>query len=314
MEVIKIHHPINENLEFKNKCVLAMGFFDGVHLGHQKVINKAKNIADKKGLDLAILTYNHKPAVVYKQLDSHESRYLTLYNQKMSLFKNLGVNKVFLVSYTFDFQNQSPEEFVNNYLITFNVDTVVAGVDHTYGDKKANMDILPEYANGKFNVESVDLDNLNENKISSTAIRHNLDQGDIKTVNELLGRPFRTNGMVVHGLARGRELGYPTANIQHDEVQWLPNIGIYVVKVFIGGKKYRGMASIGRNVTFGNKNPITVEINILDFDHNIYGEDLSIDWLYRIRGEVKFNGINSLINQLKDDEKFTRNFFDKNNE
>ncbi|TPR17447.1 riboflavin biosynthesis protein RibF [Apilactobacillus timberlakei] len=311
MEIIKIHHPIDNNFKSSDKCVLAMGYFDGIHLGHQKVIEKAKEIAIKKHLDLALLTYDHKPSIVYKQISSHERRNITLNDYKMKLFKTFGVKKVFLVNYSFDFQNQSPIEFVNNYLIRFNVDTVVAGVDHTYGSKDADMKNMIGYSDGRFDVCAVDLSSFNDKKISSTAIRHNLDQGDIKTVNNLLGRPFKTFGLVVHGLARGRELGYPTANIEHSEFQWLPSIGIYVVNITIGDKTYNGMVSIGRNVTFGDKNPITVEINILDFDHNIYGENVSIDWLYRIRGEVKFDGVDNLINQLSMDEKFTRKFFNK---
>lgn len=311
MKIINIHHPIKASFEQKEKIILAMGYFDGIHKGHQKVINQAKTIADEKGMPLGVLTYDHKPAVVYDQLSPHDKRDIILQKNKFKELEKLGVDIVFEVNYSFNFQNQSPQEFVDNYLIRFNVDTVVAGTDHTYGAKDATMDLLPKYASGRFDVVSVDLAGYHLDKISSTRIRRNLDQGHIDTVNMLLGRPFRTNGTVVHGFARGRELGYPTANIDHDELQWLPIIGVYIVDVWIGDEKHHGMASIGRNVTFGDKNPITVEINILDFNDNIYGEVLEIDWLHRLRGEVKFEGVEKLIEQLKSDEQMTREYFKK---
>lgn len=311
MKIINIHHPLKESFEQKEKIILAMGYFDGIHKGHQKVINQAKSIADEKGMPLGVLTYDHKPAVVYDQLSPHDKRDIILQKNKYKELERLGVDIVFEVNYSFNFQNQSPQEFVDNYLIRFNADTVVAGTDHTYGAKDATMDLLPKYASGRFDVVSVDLADYHLSKISSTRIRRNLDQGHIDTVNMLLGRPFRTDGTVVHGFARGRELGYPTANIDHDELQWLPVIGVYIVDVWIGEEKHHGMASIGRNVTFGDKNPITVEINILDFNDNIYGEVLEIDWLHRLRGEVKFEGVEKLIEQLKSDEQMTRKYFKK---
>ncbi|CAI2609118.1 Bifunctional riboflavin kinase/FMN adenylyltransferase [Apilactobacillus kunkeei] len=312
MEIIKLHHPLSSDFYQSEKLVLAMGYFDGIHLGHQKVLEKARDIAMQKNLPLAVLTYDHKPAVVYKQLSPHDRRNIIMPDSKNEMFESLGVNKVFVVNYSFSFQNQTPQEFVDNYLVRFNVDTVVAGTDHTYGAKDATMDLLPNYAKDRFDVVAVDLADYQLEKISSTRIRKNLDEGHIQTVNHLMGRPFQTGGTVAHGFARGRELGYPTANIEHDELQWLPTIGVYVVDVFIGDQKYHGMASIGRNVTFGDKNPITVEINILDFNDNIYGEVLKVDWLYRIRGEVKFEGIDKLIKQLQSDEDFTRQYFENN--
>ncbi|TMS99242.1 riboflavin biosynthesis protein RibF [Apilactobacillus kunkeei] len=310
MEIIKLHHPLSSDFNQSEKLVLAMGYFDGIHLGHQKVLEKARDIAIKKDLPLAVLTYDHKPAVVYKQLSPHDRRNIIMPDSKNEMFESLGVNKVFVINYSFSFQNQTPQEFVDNYLVKFNADTVVAGMDHTYGAKNATMALLPNYAKDRFDVVVVDLADYQLEKISSTRIRKNLDEGHIQTVNHLMGRPFQTRGTVVHGFARGRELGYPTANIEHDELQWLPTIGVYVVDVFIGNQKYHGMASIGRNVTFGDKNPITVEINILDFNDNIYGEVLKVDWLYRIRGEVKFEGIDKLIKQLQSDEDFTRHYFE----
>ncbi|MEJ6400716.1 riboflavin biosynthesis protein RibF [Nicoliella lavandulae] len=308
MEIYEIHHPMKDP-NFTDPVVLAMGFFDGLHRGHQKVIETAKQIARKKGVKLAVLTYDHHPSIVYEQLDARDQKYLTLNDHKMDLLSDMGVEIVYQVSYTYAFQAQSPQEFVDNYLCQFNAVTVVAGFDHTYGSgQRANMHLLPQYVQDRFEVVEVPSYDLDGQKVSSTRVRRNLDDGHIATVNELLGRPFVTSGTVVHGFARGRELGFPTANIEHDEKQWLPTIGIYIVRMKIGDQWYGGMASIGRNVTFGDSFKVTVEINLFDFDQNIYGEVVDIEWLYWTRGEVKFDGVEALIEQLKADQKTAEHF------
>lgn len=192
MEIIKLHHPLSSDFYQSEKLVLAMGYFDGIHLGHQKVLEKARDIAMQKNLPLAVLTYDHKPAVVYKQLSPHDRRNIIMPDSKNEMFESLGVNKVFVVNYSFSFQNQTPQEFVDNYLVRFNADTVVAGTDHTYGAKDATMNLLPNYANNRFDVVAVDLADYQLEKISSTRIRKNLDEGHIQTVNHLMGRPFQT--------------------------------------------------------------------------------------------------------------------------
>ncbi|WP_220751773.1 riboflavin biosynthesis protein RibF [Apilactobacillus xinyiensis] len=311
MEIIKINHSTHEQFHFDTPLVIAMGFFDGVHLGHQKVINTARKIAEQKGLPLAVITYDHKPELVYKKMDGNDKRYITLYRTKMNILEHLGVDYVFYINYSYSFQAQSPQNFVDNYLINrFNADTVVAGFDHTYGDKDADMDRLPHYADNRFSVVKVSADLSDNKKVSSTRIRRNLESGHIKTVNKLLGRPFYNEGVIVHGYARGRELGYPTINIDYDGLQMMPSIGVYVTKVKIGNEWFKGMASIGRNETFGDNNPITLEINLLNFNRNVYGENVQVKWLYKIRNQVKFTGIDNLILQMNHDKMVTEKFFE----
>lgn len=214
-----------------------------------------------------------------------------------------------MVNYSYAFQSQSPQAFITNFIERFNALAVVAGFDHTYGDKQtATMANLPKYADGQFKVITVPPVDDDGKKISSTRIRIELDSGNVDEVNQLLGRPFQTEGVIVHGEERGRLLGYPTANVEHSEYQWLPRIGIYVVTVTIAGKKYLGMASIGKNVTFSDIHPMTVEINLLDFNQNIYGEVIKVDWLHYLRDEVKFQTPEQLIDQLADDANNTRQY------
>lgn len=309
MQVIDLSYPIDSKVKFEDPIVLVMGFFDGVHLGHQEVIKHARKIAEQKGIKLAILTYDHHPAIVYRKLEGNEARYLSLWNRKMELFQSLGIEIVYKINYNFEFQSQAPQTFVDDYLIRLNAETVVAGFDHTYGAKKATMIDLPKYAKGRFNIVTVPADVMSGKKISSTRIRRNLENGHLLTVNRLLGYDFKTSGTVVHGLARGRTLGFPTANIEYDNRQQVPSEGVYIVTIKINQAWYKGMASIGRNITFGDDNPVTIEINILDFDQNIYGNQVEIKWLKKTRDEIKYTGEADLIKQLQLDEAETRKFF-----
>ncbi len=309
MKILRLHYPLAADTGYPEKTVIAMGFFDGFHKGHQAVLQRAKDEAAQRGAKLAVLTYDHHPALVYKKMTSHEKRYLTLLDYKLALFKKFGVDVVLLVNYSYLFQSQTPSDFVKNFLSRFNPVAVVAGFDHTYGGAPDdNMANLPKYVGDTFDVITVPAQKSNDQKISSTKIRQELDNGNIETVNKLLGRPFQTKGVIVHGEERGRLLGYPTANVEHSEYQWLPTIGVYVVTVAFGGKKYLGMASIGKNVTFSEDGPMTVEINLIYFKQNIYGEVVRVNWLAHVRGEIKFQTADELIEQLDRDEQLTRNY------
>jgi len=310
MEVIRIHHPLDSRQIPDEPVVLAMGFFDGVHLGHQAVIERAKTIAQAKGVKLAVLTYDHHPALVYRPLEADDRKYLSTTDRKLHQLDRLGVDRVFLVNYTGEFAAQTPQEFVDHYLIGFHTVVAVAGFDHTYGKKDvATMARLPEYAQGRFEVETVSEAASDHEKISSTRIRQAMKAGDIDTVNQLLGYTYRSTGLVVHGEARGRTIGYPTANVMTPEDEWIPGIGIYTARLKVGAIWYPGMVSVGRNVTFGDDRPITVEMNLLDFQGNLYGEPVEVEWHHRLRGEVKFAGVDPLVAQLKQDEVATRDYF-----
>lgn len=292
--------------------VVAMGFFDGVHLGHQEVIKRAKSEADKLGVPLAILTYDPYPAVVFKPLDQ-PLRYLTPLSQKKVLLSKLGVNTIYVMQFTSELSKVAPQQFVDDVLMCLNPVIIVGGFDHVYGGNAsiADMAHLPLYAKQRFDVITVPELDDNHEKIGSSAIRHALDTGDMDRVNQQLGRVYQTTGLIVHGEARGRKLGFPTINIKTPELEWLPGIGIYAVKVKVVDDWYEGMASIGRNITFGDARPITVEINILDFKREIYGERVTISWYSYLRGEEKFSTVANLIVQLNKDECQTRQYFDK---
>ncbi|MGY3742144.1 riboflavin biosynthesis protein RibF [Leuconostoc inhae] len=312
IKIIKLHYPILKKiLPDPKPQVIAMGFFDGVHLGHRAVIKRAKREADKQGVPLAILTYDPQPIVVFKML-AQPLRYLTTMNQKAALLSELGVNIMYVMQFTSQLAKLEPQEFVNQVIMRLNPVTVVGGFDHVYGGDAniADMAHLPQYAKKRFNVVSVSEMDDNNQKIGSSSIRKALELGNMSLVNRQLGRVHQTTGLVIHGEARGRELGFPTVNIKTPELEWLPAVGIYAVKIMIADDWHLGMASIGRNITFGDARPITVEINILDFNQKVYGENVTVNWYNYLRGEVKFTSVPELIKQLKKDEIATRQYFD----
>ncbi|WP_262316466.1 riboflavin biosynthesis protein RibF [Lacticaseibacillus parakribbianus] len=303
MKVFDILPPLDAALRPKKPVVLALGFFDGVHLGHQAVLRRARQEADRRGLALAVMTFDVHPAVIYRGVPAASVRYLSPRPRKEALMADCGVDLLYFVHFTPEFAALAPQAFVDQYLVGLNAAVVVAGFDYTYGKRAvANMATLPTYAAARFAVVTVPEALQDGQKISSTRIRKALDAGDVDLANGLLGYAYRTSGPVVHGEARGRTLGFPTANIDTPAAERLPGIGIYVVRVLVRGAWVPGMASVGRNVTFGAGRPVTLEINLFDFNTDIYGAATQVEWLHYLRGEVKFDGAAGLIAQLQHDQ------------
>lgn len=307
MKVIELGYPYESELIDKKPIVLTLGFFDGVHLGHQKVIQKAKEIANQKGLALAVMSFNQHPSVVFKKSD--DVSYLTLREEKIKQLELLGVDVFYIVTFTSQFSKLTPEQFEQLYIHKLNACVVVAGFDYRYGVKASGC--LQHFKQKQTDVEVVivEKEDFDSEKISSTRIRQALVTGDVALANQLLGRPYMTPGHVVHGDARGRTIGYPTANVKVDNKQLLLSIGVYVVRLYVLGKWYEGMASIGRNITFEDNRPITVEVNIFNFSDDIYGEKVKIEWLHYLRGELKFDGIDGLVAQLHEDKQNSLDYF-----
>lgn len=311
MEIIQLSHPYKENEILHEPIVLALGFFDGVHLGHQAVIRAAKQEAVKRGIKLAVMTFNQHPKIVYTKMDEDAMFYLSTNERKAELLDGFGVDLLYLVDYTWDFGAQTPQAFVDRYIVDLHTKLVVAGFDYTYGKKDvANMQTLPKHAAGRFEILEVDQLSLNQHKIASTSIRENIENSHIDAANKELGYLYQTSGTVVHGEKRGGALlGYPTANVETNKKELLPGIGVYIVEFYVSGQWYQGMASVGYNVTFGEHRPVTCEVYILDFDRMIYGEHVSVRWHHYLRGEIKFDGLEGLIKQLDQDLVDTQTYF-----
>ncbi|MEY8445346.1 riboflavin biosynthesis protein RibF [Enterococcus ratti] len=310
MKIIKMRHPYQRQQIPQENVVLILGFFDGVHLGHQQVINTGKEIAKKKGLKLALMTFNQHPAIVFKKINPSQVKYLTTLEQKEKKMASLGIDYLYEIDFTSSFAHLTPQEFVDQYIVGLHAKVAVSGFDYTYGPKEiANVEHLPIYAKKRFEIVTVPKEEDQGEKISSTRIRRLLDEGAIEKVVCLLGAAYEVEGVVVHGDARGRLLGFPTANIKVKSTVYLPKEGVYVSEIKVGENWYSAMGSIGHNDTFGENRELTVELYILNFDQDIYGEHVKVRWHHFLRNQVKFPNMETLIEQLKSDEKATVDYF-----
>ncbi|RYL95299.1 bifunctional riboflavin kinase/FAD synthetase [Sporolactobacillus sp. THM7-4] len=296
----------------RNEKVIALGYFDGVHLGHQKVIQKAVEVAKEKGLASAVMTFYPHPSVVLTPSAKREDC-LTPLNMKAELIEKLGVDILYFVRFDTYLSQLSPQDFVDNYLIRLHAKHVVAGFDFTFGRMaKGNMNNIESYSRSMFSYSVVPKVEMYGKKVSTTYIREKISQGAVDEAARMLGRPYRTEGVVVHGDKRGRKLGFPTANVESQEAFLLPLKGVYVVRLIVGGKALNGVCSIGTRPTFydGENAKTTVEVYVLDFDGNLYDQSVSIDWYQRLRGELKFSGAEALIGQMEQDKADAARYFE----
>lgn len=238
MQTIELSHPYAKECIIQEPIVLALGFFDGIHLGHKEVITTAKEVAEERGYKVAVMSFNQHPSVIFQNVDPDSIQYVSPLERKKELLKELGVDIFYLVDFTKEFGALSPQEFVDQYIVGLNAKVVVAGFDYTYGKRDvANMELLPKYASNRFEIISIPEQKSDNGKISSTAVRDLLIQGEIEKANELLGYDYIMDGVVVHGFGRGSKmLGFPTANIEVSNDTFLLKNGVYIVEMFVEGK------------------------------------------------------------------------------
>ena len=284
--------------------VLTIGTFDGIHLGHQEIIDKVKERADGYGGRSFLVTFNPHPRKVVS--NSGKVKVLSTLKEKEEILRKLGMENLFVINFTREFSQNPAEKFVMDYLINgIGLREIVIGFDHHFGKgRSGSIETLIELGKkNNFNVERVDEITINGDKISSTAIRNALADGNVQHAGKLLGRYYSFSGEVVHGDKRGRTLGFPTANIKlDDEDKLLPGLGIYVVEFFIKGNKHYGLLSVGRRPTFYNDGNIVPEVYIYDFDEDIYDEYVTVNVIQRLRGEEKFSSVENLVAQMNKDK------------
>ena len=298
---------INNELEIKQEedTVLVLGYFDGLHKGHQTLFKEARKIADEQGLKIAVLTFPESPKLAFVRYQPELMLHLNHPEERAAHLENLGVDYLYLIDFTSHFSKNTAREFFDKYVAALKAKAVVAGFDYHFGSDKRRAEELADYFDGQIVI--VSSVNQDEEKISSTRIRETIQTGDVAKAHQLLGYPLSTRGIVVHGNARGRTIGYPTANLAPLDRVILPADGVYVVDVEHNGKIFRGMASVGKNVTFEG-DELRFEANLFDFAEEIYGDTIRIIWLDKIRDMVKFDGIEELVAQLKSDEEVAKNW------
>lgn len=310
MRTFELTYPHSMVLNELPETVSAIGFFDGIHKGHQKVIQTAVNEAKDRGMESAVITFHPHPSVVLKK-DVQHVKYITPIREKQEILQKLDVDRLYIIQFNKELAALSPQAFVDHFLKGLHIKHVIAGFDFSYGHKgKGNMQTIEEHANGAFSTTQVDKVVLDGEKISSTKIRSLLKEGRLEEVTNLLGRPLSVSGTVVKGDQRGRTIGYPTANISVNEEVLLPKVGVYAVKVLYKHEVYEGMASLGFKPTFTDQleEPV-LEVNIFDYNNDLYGEELLVEWHSFIREEKKFTGVEALVNEIAADENKVRRYF-----
>lgn len=287
--------------------VAATGFFDGVHLGHREVVKQMCSYARREGKESMIVTFWPHPRSVLQQ-DADRLRLLTTLQEKKDLCASLGVDRFEVIPFSREFSLMSAREFVSGYLRDrFGVSTLILGYDHRLGhDSFANLEQMMEVV-ASCGVEPVRIErfDMESGAVSSTIIRNRLSEGNIKDARLMLGYRYGLCGVVVAGNRIGRTIGFPTANLQlYEPLKLVPRNGVYSVWVEVLGKTYKGICNIGRRPTIGEGNALTIEVHILDFDEDIYGLDVKIEFEARLRDEMKFESLDALKKQLLSDREF----------
>lgn len=295
--------------------VLTVGTFDGVHKGHQKILDRLKEISKNENLRAMAITINPHPQIVLQKSTKKPIFLLSTIHERVLLFEKFGIENVLIIPFSYEFSRTKPEEFVRDYLFEIvGMKKMLIGYDHMFGrNREGDMGLLARMSREvKIEVEQVDPFVESDKIISSTKIRNAIMDNRIEDANSMLGYDYFLSGEVVEGDKRGRKLGFPTANVRTpDTFKLMPAGGVYLVRSEIGGEIIYGMANIGYRPTFKMEDLPTLEVNFFDFDKDLYGEEINVEFLKYIREEVKFSGMDAIIHQLKKDEKICRKYAEK---
>jgi riboflavin kinase/FMN adenylyltransferase len=301
---LKVYYSLDEVPLIKNP-VLTLGTFDGVHSGHQLIIDFLSKSAERINGETVLFTFHPHPRMVLHP-DDHNLQLIQDIDRRIERLREAGIDHLILFPFTKEFSRMTATEFVRNILVNkLNVKLMTIGYNHHFGrNREGNIALLREIGPiYNFEVEEIPAHSYDEVNVSSTKTRKAIEAGDIKTVNHYLGRPFRFKGTIVKGNQIGREIGFPTANLAEiDPVQIIPNSGVFAVKCKISGIVYDGMMNIGTRPTIESENEKRIEINIFNFNQDVYGEQMEVYLLDKVRDEQQFKDIEALKEQLKKDE------------
>lgn len=319
---MKVHRDINKLPSFKNAAI-TIGTFDGVHTGHLQIIHQLKKEAHQNNGQSVIITFHpHPRMVINAQKNMPPIKLLNTLSEKIELLAKQEIDHLVIVPFTLDFSHQSAKEYISDFLVSkFHPETIITGYDHRFGkDRTGDYKLLEKYQEEfNYTVKEIPAHVLDHVTISSTKIRQALTEGDISSARECLGYNYFFEGKVIDGNKLGRTLGFPTANLEiNDKNKLVPGNGIYAVNVsiekekanpdsvFISESDHKGMMSIGIRPTIGD-NKKMIEVNIFDFDENIYGRNLRVYITHFMRKEEKFNNLEDLKKQIAIDEINVRN-------
>lgn len=294
----------NFNIELKDNTVIALGSFDGLHLGHLALINKTIELAKKSKAKSMVNTFVNHPISV---IDSVNTPKLIMSNDtKAEVLEEIGIDIVNFMEFNEVFMNMEPKDYILNIIKHYKAVGFVVGFNHRFGSKnKGNIELLrqlkSEYG---FELEVIEPVTYAEETISSTRIRREISKGNLNCVNKMLFKPFMLRGRITEGKKIGRTIGFPTANLEYDIRFVLPSAGVYYTGVKYNGKLYKGITSIGNNPTIEGVNKLTIETYILDFNENIYNKNIDLYFFIKMRDMIKFDSLKQLIEQLNKDKRF----------
>lgn len=303
MEVL---HGIESLPDHKGPAVVTVGFFDGVHLGHQAVFRRASERASERGLTSVAVTFDRHPREILSP--GSEPRLLTTTDRKASLIERTGMDELVVLPFTEEFSRWSAQEFIDRVLVAgLSAEHVVIGANFTFGHKaRGNIGTLEQAGQGAgFSAEAVDLVELGGRRVSSSSVRGSLSEGELGWPEQALGRRFIVDGEVIGGAGRGTGLGYPTANLRTWPRLLLPGNGIYAGRAQLGADWYVAAISVGTNPTFGVE-PLHVEAYLLDFEGDLRGKHLGVEFWARLRDEAKYDTPEALVAQIAADVEQTR--------
>ena len=306
---MQIHYDLNK---FKAiKAVVTIGTFDGVHLGHREVITELKRLSALSNGESVIFTFDPHPRKVLAP-DESSLRLLSTTQEKIRLMESLGIDHLVIYPFTTEFSRLSYDEFVTQILVNqLKMSSLVVGYDHRFGQgRKGDFHSLQTLSNSLgFKVEQLSQLSVDNQTVSSSKIRMALDAGEVKLAKNYLGYNYTLTGEVVEGQKLGRQLGFPTANIDtHDSTKQVPKDGVYAVMVEVTGVLHQGMVNIGvRPTVNSNADHKTIEVHILDFNQDIYHTDITLHFVDKIREEQRFDGLDQLKKQLKQDQLTAQN-------
>lgn len=303
---------LDKENEIFPESVIGLGNFDGIHLGHRNIIKKVISVAKKRGIKSSVLVFKQHTNEVFPHFPRF---YISSLEDKIEIFDELGIDLVFIIDFTLKFAQLNNEEFMLDFIRDrLNAHTVVCGPDYTFGKKSlGKVKNLEIYKNNKkidFYVQDYILHDYK--KISSTTIREYIENGEVDKVSNILTKNYSIKGKVIHGFKIGaKELGFPTANIELSFKYIVPEEGVYITYCYYKDEKYLSLTSIGTNPTVTDNREIKIEVYIINFDKYIYGENISIEFIKKLRNQIKFDTKDALIKQMNEDLREALEYSDK---
>lgn len=301
---MKVYHDIKDFRKIPN-AIVTIGTFDGVHLGHQAVFKQMVDKARQIGGETVVITFFPHPRIIISPNDNR-LRLITSQEDKIEHLRRSNIDNLIIINFTKEFSHTSSEDFIKDYVVRYIQPAIlVIGYDHHFGSNRSgDFDTLSKLGmEFHFAVEKINEQDIEDITISSTKIRSALQQGDIKLANKLLGYSYSTSGIVTHGDSIGRTLGFPTANISiKPEYQLIEKTGVYATIAKVDGKDYPSMTYIGRRPTISNGLPTSTETYIMDFDGDLYGKEIRVTFVDRVRDEMTFDNLERLKSQIQEDK------------